>query len=217
MAKIREKQILKRKQETLEAALRLLAQHGYASLNMDDLAEEVGISKPTLYQYFNSKEDLIAQAILSLYEKIEGRLDALAERPARDQIVQFLRVLLEWRVDKRNPLTHMDGEMIKDIVQSHPPILEHTRAIRRRLGEIVKVAQDQGQIDPTLPPWVVANAMLSLQGAILNPWMGVEPRRPDDEIAEAIESVLRMFQRSIAVETPESAPVLAPSWRTNLP
>ena len=48
MTGIREKQLQKRKQETLDVALRLLLQRGYANLNMDELAVEAGISAATL-------------------------------------------------------------------------------------------------------------------------------------------------------------------------
>src|SRR5258708_38544363 len=97
MSGIREKQHEKRKQETLDVALRLLMERGYANLNMDELAEEVGISKPTLYQYFNSKDELVAQAMVRMLEKTEEQLSALADKSPLDQLEHFLRVLLKSR------------------------------------------------------------------------------------------------------------------------
>jgi TetR/AcrR family transcriptional regulator, cholesterol catabolism regulator len=38
---------------------------GIKSVSMDDIARELGISKKTLYQYFENKEDLLLQAIQS--------------------------------------------------------------------------------------------------------------------------------------------------------
>ena len=45
MAKVREKQLQKRKQETLDVAMRLLYERGYANLNMDEVAEEVRLAR----------------------------------------------------------------------------------------------------------------------------------------------------------------------------
>ncbi len=41
----------------------LFMRYGLRSVSMDDITRELGISKKTLYQYFESKEDLVLQAI----------------------------------------------------------------------------------------------------------------------------------------------------------
>ncbi len=42
----------------LETAGRLFAARGYAAVSMDDIAADVGVSKPMLYNYFGSKQGL---------------------------------------------------------------------------------------------------------------------------------------------------------------
>lgn len=49
-----------REKRFLDAALTVFAAHGYSGTTMDKVAEEAGLSKPTLYQYFPSKEALFA-------------------------------------------------------------------------------------------------------------------------------------------------------------
>ena len=53
----KERSRLRREQDILRTAARMIRDNGYANLNMDDLADEVGISKPTLYQHFKGKDD----------------------------------------------------------------------------------------------------------------------------------------------------------------
>ena len=43
----------------LDAADRLLNQFGYKKMTMDNLAQEVGIAKGSLYLHFPSKEELV--------------------------------------------------------------------------------------------------------------------------------------------------------------
>lgn len=50
-----------------EKALSLFAKYGLKSVNMDDLAYHTGVSKKTLYQLFNSKEELV----FSIFELIK--------------------------------------------------------------------------------------------------------------------------------------------------
>ncbi len=48
-----------RNQDILTAAARLLAAHGYHGLSMRELARETGTSLANLYNYFESKEDIV--------------------------------------------------------------------------------------------------------------------------------------------------------------
>lgn len=202
MPGIREKQLQKRKQETLDVALRLLIERGYANLNMDELAEEVGISKPTLYQYFNSKDELVAQTLVRMFEKMEEQLAALSDKSSLEQLEHFLRMLLRSRAERRNIMTQGDGESMRSIVKRYPFMIEHLQATRNKLGQIVKKAQEQGEIDPSIPSWVVVSALFSLQGIVNNPFTKDAPERSDEELNEAIESIVRLFRRAVSVEIP---------------
>ena len=54
-----------REQVILAEAGKLMREYGFEKLNMDKVAEAVGIAKPTLYQHFRSKDDLIAQVLIN--------------------------------------------------------------------------------------------------------------------------------------------------------
>ena len=56
----REQNRLAREKRILEAALKVFSASGYTGASMDAVAIEAGLSKPTLYQYFDSKEQLFA-------------------------------------------------------------------------------------------------------------------------------------------------------------
>lgn len=45
--------------------------HGIRNVTMDDVATEFGVSKKTLYQYFNDKQDLVSQVIAFYMEDPE--------------------------------------------------------------------------------------------------------------------------------------------------
>ena len=54
----RQQNRIEREQRILDAALKVFSQQGFAGTKMDAIAIEAGLSKPTLYQYFDSKEQL---------------------------------------------------------------------------------------------------------------------------------------------------------------
>ena len=47
-------------EQTLSVARALFAERGYAAVTMDEVAAEVGVTKPLLYNYFGNKEGLYA-------------------------------------------------------------------------------------------------------------------------------------------------------------
>jgi AcrR family transcriptional regulator len=52
-----------RERQMIHIAEGVFAERGYAAASMDDIAELVGVSKPMLYEYFNSKEGLLLACI----------------------------------------------------------------------------------------------------------------------------------------------------------
>ncbi|MEU6995633.1 TetR/AcrR family transcriptional regulator [Streptomyces sp. NPDC046465] len=52
-----------REQQMLDAAVRTFGQRGYRAASMDEIAELAGVSKPLVYLYLNSKEELFSACI----------------------------------------------------------------------------------------------------------------------------------------------------------
>lgn len=58
-----------RKQQILNAATVVFARQGFHEARMEDIAREAGLSKGTLYLYFQSKDDIIAALLDHLYRR----------------------------------------------------------------------------------------------------------------------------------------------------
>ena len=81
-----------RKDQIMNAAEEVFSQKGFNDARMDDIAEETGLSKGTLYLYYKSKDDLIIAILERLFQrefKAFGKLD-LASMSARDAIWVFV-------------------------------------------------------------------------------------------------------------------------------
>jgi AcrR family transcriptional regulator len=63
-----------RPQELLEAALRIFATRGYHNTRLEDVAAEVGVTKGTIYHYFDNKEQLLLRAVDQYQERAFGRI-----------------------------------------------------------------------------------------------------------------------------------------------
>lgn len=59
----------------LEQALQLFAQRGYDAIGVQEIVEQVGVTKPTLYHYFGSKRGVL-EALIN--ERLQPLIDQLA-------------------------------------------------------------------------------------------------------------------------------------------
>lgn len=68
-----------REQQMLDAAVLTFARRGYAAASMDEIAEVAGVSKPLVYLYLNSKEDLFSAVIRRESEALVAAVTAAVE------------------------------------------------------------------------------------------------------------------------------------------
>ncbi len=68
---------LRRTGEILTAAQKVMLLKGYEGATMDDIASEAGLTKPTIYQYFKTKDDLFMQLIEPLVQSLALKLEEL--------------------------------------------------------------------------------------------------------------------------------------------
>lgn len=68
---------LRRTEEILAAAQRVMLEKGYNGATMDDIAAEAGLTKPTVYQYFKTKDELFVQLVEPLIQSLATKLEAV--------------------------------------------------------------------------------------------------------------------------------------------
>ncbi len=65
----------------LAGALQVFTKHGYAAASMDRIASAAGVSKPTLYSYFQDKEGLFINLMQQLTQKSNEIVFSLRTNP----------------------------------------------------------------------------------------------------------------------------------------
>lgn len=66
-----------RKAQIINAAQNVFTQKGFNQARMDDIANETGLSKGTLYLYFNSKDDLIIAILDRMFQRELKQMEIL--------------------------------------------------------------------------------------------------------------------------------------------
>lgn len=81
-----------------QAAVQVLTEHGTDGLTMDRVAEAAGVAKGSLYNYFQSKRDLIQFIHEKIMEPVKGVVKEARESsmPAADKLGTIVRMWLEY-------------------------------------------------------------------------------------------------------------------------
>lgn len=140
----------------LDAATAILANKGYDLMTMDDVANAVGISKPSLYKHFKSKEALIGVALIRL---IDGALDFLGQLDAKAPPIEKLKSLLKWALEVRlnggMPFLPSTNANVREMLMRNLKYVTRVLKLNGKIEKLVLAAQKQGDLNPNLPSDVI--------------------------------------------------------------
>lgn len=160
MAKLsfREQVLRVREDAIVQSVNRLLAEKGFDLMTVDEVAADVGIAKASLYKHFASKEALAAAAMVRLLQRTQGVVE---EQAARGDATAFerLRAVTRWALEVQlageMPTLPSQNSSLRAELMAHKDYLDLLMTVSDRLGAWIVQAQDDGDIDPALPPEVV--------------------------------------------------------------
>lgn len=145
-----------REHAILDAATAVLSTKGYDLMTMDDVAGAVGISKPSLYKHFKSKEELVGEALIRL---LDGALDYVAAIDPALGPVEKLSALLEWalrvRLDGGLPFLPSTSSHVREMLMRNLKYMMKVLKLNRQLEALVKQGQEQGLLNRELPTDVI--------------------------------------------------------------
>jgi AcrR family transcriptional regulator len=192
----KERERQRREREILRTAARLIRERGYANLNMDDIADEVGVSKPTLYQHFKSKDDMVAYTLLEACDTMEHYINESEGGSALERLEKIMRHMLEGYLDPEHfspTLMQVSG---MEVFHTHEGFIRRRTEVGRQLFALVEQAQRDGEIAADIPVYVISAAIFSLMGIMQE--MDFERQADSQVIADGI---MKLFRRGIAAPT----------------
>lgn len=112
--------------EILDATDRLLTRYGYKKMTIDDLAQEVGIGKGSVYLHFSSKEEIALSHIDRIIDRLKAKLRMIAAK--RSKADNRLRDMLVERVMFRfDSVQHYTQSLNELLSYLRPRLLERRK------------------------------------------------------------------------------------------
>ncbi|AVQ84682.1 TetR family transcriptional regulator [Variovorax sp. PMC12] len=145
-----------REEAIVQTANRLLAEKGFESMTVDEVAAAVGIAKASLYKHFPSKEDLAAAAMVRIMQRT---MEFLASVPPEDKPIAKLRAVVRWSMQVQlageMPSLPHQNSTLRAALMNNRAYLDRLVTISDQLGGWIQAAQADGSLNPKLPALAV--------------------------------------------------------------
>jgi AcrR family transcriptional regulator len=158
------------RQRIVDAARVHFFSHGFRSVTMDDLAEELGVSKKTLYAHFPGKIDLLDAVLADKFAGVEATLKEVTRAHRHD----FPAALQELLAGTHRELDEIKPPFVRDMRQKAPEVfklVEGRRAalIQRYFGKFFVEGQRAGMVRKDVPAKLIIEILLGMVQSIMNP------------------------------------------------
>lgn len=157
-----------KRDELIDAAMRVFYRHGFHASGLESILEAGGISRMTLYNHFKSKDELILAALRRRDEIFRNRMMKFVESGAtspRDRLLAVFDFHEQWFTGKEFcgcMFINAAAEFADPKSAVRELAAEHKRAILRYLTDLCRLS---GFADP---PHVADQLNLLLEGAIVS-------------------------------------------------
>lgn len=128
--------------ELYDTAAALFAERGYSGTSLQDIAEAMGMTRPALYTYVASKEQLLAKLVAEITEGSAAGLAELGSRKELNpveklrQMVTFTATFTAEKATRFQLIDRSEAQLPAELAQVHRD------AKRKVLGEYTKVISE---------------------------------------------------------------------------
>jgi AcrR family transcriptional regulator len=188
----------KKRAKVLEGALIILFREGVSSLTMDRIASRQGISKKTLYQLFENKEQLIVEAVERRLAEVAARVNAAFQ----DRTCSFPVRLGNMMGVVVRQLAEIGERLIRDVFYREPQLWERVDRFRREqifgmIAELFEEGVRDGYVRPDIDSQLVPTLFVTTLSAVMSPAQFFTLRTPP---ALLFENLLRILLGGILTE-----------------
>lgn len=146
----------KKKESIRRAAIELFGKYGFGKVSVNDIARRAGVSHVTIYNHFQSKEELINDVVRTEMDKLVGQV-----RQIMDSEDDFLKKMELIRSNKVGLASRYNGEVVKTAVSNSPEIYKYIEELwRNEVNKLLEEMIDDGRRQGYIKPDISKEAML---------------------------------------------------------
>ncbi|MBO9653009.1 MAG: TetR/AcrR family transcriptional regulator [Agrobacterium tumefaciens] len=189
----KQREFARREQDILDTALRLFDQENWQAVSIETIASTLGIAKGTIYNHFDSKDEIYARLALTFFQMENAKLQHLRHRNADPvaQVKDILRIFWE-RVDAPPQMQRLVQYVWrKDFLERLRPetraLLQETdHVVNQTIAAIAAEGVEAGMFLDKPLPLLLFPAQATLAGALQLAFNGYIPDNDKNAALEAL-------------------------------
>lgn len=186
----------------LDAAERLLGRYGFKKMTMDDLAQETGIAKGTVYLHFSSKTEVALARVDRVIAKMVEQLRIIS-RSEEDSTVRLQKMLV-LRVLFRFDSARRYAESIDEQLAAIRPALQvHRQKYFEEEAQIFAAVLEEGKEEKIFffrDAKYTAHNLLIATNALLPSNLNAQELGDRGEIEERIRQISQILVKGLSVK-----------------
>jgi TetR/AcrR family transcriptional regulator, fatty acid metabolism regulator protein len=191
-----------KRQQLLDAAVRVFAREGYHTSRVGDIAEEAGVAHGLLYHYFTSKQEVLETIFRENWRQLLERFHEVEASPEQsaEQLRGVAKILLRtWRNDP-----DLVRVMVREVARS-PKLQGQVEEIREAFATIQRIVergQERGELRRELEPRLVSWIFYGALEELLTGWVLGELPDGDEEVSRAERTIVDVVCGGLAAAGP---------------
>jgi AcrR family transcriptional regulator len=154
----------------LDSAYRLFLGKGYRHTTMDDIAQNLGMSKKTLYKYYPGKLELLSASFELLKTKMTAKVEAILD----NRYISFPLKLKSTLTVIASHLAPINPELFEDLRNQAPEIWEElttyiNESAYLRFAKLIDQGVAQGLVNPRINVNLVVMLYAAAVQSLLDP------------------------------------------------
>lgn len=182
----------------MEAATTLFDERGYGETSLQDIADAIGVQRPSLYHYFKSKEEILLTLLQDVLAQNEA--SGLAGSSALSPTQRLSTMLANYAGSIAE-----DPARFRIVTRNEanlpPDVLAQYRRRRKTNWELLKSTIAEGMAAGELRPMDVGIAASTLHGAVTGMMLWFRPDR-DGPVPDAVDAVVDLLVRGLQPSSP---------------
>ncbi len=201
-----------RKNVILKAARKLFLEKGFKTVTVESIARKAELSKGSIYLYYNSKEEIYTQILLSDIDKFHNHIADLLQNPsnASEALVRLADIYVDFFLNERELFRILMTFMLHTTDMNLPQDLNRQiiKTTNRTIGiieEIFNYGIERGEFPATINVRQNRNAIWGMLNGVISLYLfiGNETKRAE-VIHSTIRAGLNTYIRGILIMNPAS-------------
>ncbi len=149
------------RERLLQAASQYFADKGFYGTSIRDVAEAVGISKPSLIHHFPSKESLYSEVLKRIATGLNARLEEALDAPVdeREKLHRFVDRFCAWSFTHEHDARILMRELLDNPQRLAEVHTWHLKALMDNLVNMIESGQRKGLFRKAEPLPVIINLL----------------------------------------------------------